>query len=245
MVVYVNKSNTKFIKVINDSNYAKLVFSDLYKQGIYLIDLNNLNKVNWIDYKAADNLLAAIKQLKSNDRMRLINHIRNLQGLQSSLAASSTAAINLKWLSKLTRDNLKILFKELDNYLDEKYWHSWQIKHKSDINQESLLWIFKPEGLHSNLNKKYDNDLSHDFDGCTLADKFQNLLYGHYVRLMYCDSHGYSNADQASNSWALADFRVPQLKTVDNVSNDVVLDNYMLKNYHMRPAITKVTYKFK
>lgn len=268
MVVYTNKKGTKFLSVTNDeffyqANDLSLLKDDgevhfhFYPSLDQEDDLDDLrktidnlpleqeielaNKVTYLDRRDDQDpysLAKARKDYQTNlaayqdrefDEAEFIADFKygNANILHYNLAQEFTV---------INYDQLATILDFLKEKLNSKHFRYWYIVGYNQ-GDYSYVWVHEPTVDLSYLDGKNEDDLENDYKGQDFKEELQNLLFGSFVYLVSCDKHG-EWLDNPKISRTIPGYVFDR----DQTDNNSDLNEYIFKNYHLKPAKVTITY---
>lgn len=261
MRIYTNKQGTEFLQAVNDPDFQEQKLADL-KQTIHFFPENDLKQ----EQKQEDALTKVILTLPLNKQIKLANALHEESGMDTPLYHLASARKEYRKIIKqddpaaeydntdfltefhtgnkgilygldqmfetLSWNEMELVLNTLDEELDPMHWQSWQI---TGYSQGDLLyaWTYDPQIDLSIYNQTAVDNQQDDFYGMTFTDKLRNLVFDNFVYLVSCDKNGNPlvNPEIAR-----------ELGGYDAENDPASLDEYIWKNYHLKPAAIKQSY---
>ncbi len=266
MTIYVNKPGTKFIKAqdcsdaenfeihetLKDEGY-QLPF-DVYKEGdnsytqlpkflkkhltLYQkVQLCNLLAKSWkvCPINIRDNYEEYMSWHIGDKDYGYKDFFKELEtGDEAILDSCDEALDNIH-----TYKEYCVVFDYLDAIENPKHWHSWLIR---GFAQGEVAWVwFYDDSCDHDFNQKFKDNKLDSFYGDSIEEVLTEAIYGSFISLTPCDNKGMSNCEQINDQRVIAGFYIGDDDSLSNKS-DKYVDEYMLKEYGMKPALVDVTY---
>lgn len=261
MRIYTNRQGTKFLRATNDPDFQDQKLADL-KQTIHFFPENDLKQ----DQKNETTLKNVILTLPLNKQIKLANALREQSGVDTPaynltrerkeyreilkqddpkveydeddfLAEFHTGSRGILYgidgmFETLSWAEMELVLNTLDKELDPAHWQSWYV---TGYSQGDVLyaWAYDPQTDLSIYNETAVDNQHNSFWGETFADELRNLVFDNVVYLVSCDKNGNPITDAEIER---------DLGGYDAKSDPESLDEYILKNYHLKPAAVKQIY---
>lgn len=267
MVVYTNQKGTRFLSANNDEFYNEDELELLKDDGEVHFhfypgrdqdqDLDNLRKtINNLPLEQEIELANKITYLDKHDGQDPYSLAKARKDYQTNLAAyhdqkfdeaefiddfkygnANVLHYNLaQEFTIINYDQMSIILDFLKEKLDSKHFRYWYIL---GYNQGDYcyVWVHEPTVDLSYLDGKNEDDLENDYQGSDFTEQLQNLLFGSFIDLISCNQHG-ETLDDPKIERTIPGYVFDQDQT--NSNND--LNEYIYKNYHLKPAKATITY---
>lgn len=263
MTVYANEKGTAFKLVNNDDTFTQIEATELTKRG-YIFYTENGFYDDGMEDDLIDQLMThlSLKQLLDLEQ-RLLNHWnfnaqkRNFYDdwLEYIDQVSLENASQRDFLNDFVKDDDFGITDGIKQNLEEANgWHDMNIifnfckENCPDIRtwyvegycqgECTFVWQFDSNVLMNYFPK---DDGQNTYYGLNFQDYLTNVIYGSFVVIYDCDSHGELLEDYAPR-WVCG-YRVPDnSEGVGEQGHDEYVDEYMQKMYRMHPA--NVNYKY-
>lgn len=265
MTIYVNELGTKFIKAENCSTKDRIMlYKQLKDKGYQLpfnvckgddngyIQLNKFLKKHLTLYQKVQlcNLITKLWMInpiniKVNYERYMCLHAGNKDyGYKEFLKELETGNEAILESCNERLDNINtykeycVVFNYLNSIENPKHWHSWHIM---SLGKDSWVWFYDDSCEHD-FDRKFTDDKLDSFCNIPIEEILKEALYGACVSLKPCNNKGICTHDQEDSPRVVAGLYIGINDSLSNKSEESV-DEYMLKEYDMRPAHVDVTYK--
>ena len=261
MRIYTNQQGTEFLRAVNDPDFQAQKLADL-KQTIHFFPENDLKQ----DQKNEAALKKVILTLPLNKQIKLANVLHEQSGMDTPLYHLASARKEYRKIIKqdnpdaeydnddflaefhtgsrgilygldqmfetLSWAEMELVLNTLDEELDPTHWQSWQV---TGYSQGDVLyaWAYDPQIDLSIYNEIAVDNQHNSFWGETFTDELRNLVFDNVVYLVSCDKNGKPIIDAEIER---------ELGGYDAENDPASLDEYILKNYHLKPAAVKQIY---
>lgn len=261
MRIYTNKQGTEFLQAVNDPDFQEQELWEL-KQTIHFFPENDPKQ----EQKQEDTLKKVILTLPLNQQIKLANALHEESGMDTPLYNLASARKEYRKIIKqddpaaeydntdfltefhtgnkgilygldqmfetLSWNEMELVLTTLDQELDPTHWQSWQV---TGYSQGDILyaWAYDPQIDLSIYNQTEIDNQQDNFYGITFTDKLRNLVFDNFVYLVSCDKKGIPLVDPEI---------ARELGGYDAENDPDSLDEYIWKNYHLKPAAVKQSY---